>query len=312
MRIIQVSWIGEAMNSNFNRQFVLIDLKLARTKEYLQFLGSVVGTYMLLRSYIYRSSKPHPNGLHKLYTAKKQLACYMEHDEIVKKTGFSRRTVISSVAKLVEMGAVKTISTGRGNIYLLGEYFLIKNKHGKISKFEWFCIDQEFGVEPPDSNLDEAEENEPSGDFTPDVQETAHQVSNRETFRSSDVQEVAHHNINIINKQINKKSNNRIYKIPVLKQPQGKIEYLADELVEVLNNPKARKYYLLVASRIPEPIIRQHLAEVKADNPKNPVTLFTHRMQKYADDYLDSQTQASNKSKVDELKQSLVKSMHPV
>ena len=293
----------------------MIDFKLLQSQEYLQFLGPRQGIYLLLRRYVYRSTKAHPNNLHE-YLLEGKLVSSLTQEKIAELTGWSLRTISGHISEMVKSGIIKSISTGRASVYVLGEKRDVRGDEDTKPKWvEVFYLDRKYNMDdsngsPNDPDLAEFEPE--TNDFRPDTQASADQIRSYAKKRGPDAQKAAYHNINIINKPINKKSNNRIKKIPILKQPPEKTEFIADQLVEALNNPKARKYYLLVASHIPENVVWQQLAEVKADNPRDPITLFTHRMQKYADNYLDSQKQTHNKSKVDELKQSLVSSMHPI
>ena len=303
------------MNANFNSQFIMIDFKLLQNQEYLHFLGPKQGIYLLLRRYVYRSTNPHPHNLHK-YFQQGKLVSSLTQEKIAELTGWSLRTISGHISDMVKSGIIQSISTGRASVYVLGERRDVSgDEDSKPKWFELFYLDRKYGMDDSDdpTNAPNSDESEPENDgFRPDTQDSAHQIRSDAEACRPDTQKAAHHNINIINKKIHKKSNNRIYEIPVLKQPSEKTEFIADEIVTALSNPKARKYYLLVASRIPEPVIRQHLAEVKADNPRDPIKLFTHKMQKYAKEYLDSDAITHNKSRVDDMKQSFMKSMHPI
>ena len=49
-----------------------------------------------------------------------------------------------------------------------------------------------------------------------------------------------------------------------------------------LQDAHSERFYNLIAARIPEDIIRQALAEIKADGADEPPKLFTHKMKIYA------------------------------
>jgi hypothetical protein len=69
---------------------------------------------------------------------------------------------------------------------------------------------------------------------------------------------------------------------PCATQPPEKTTYLAQELVKALGDAKSARFYELVAAKIPERVIRETLAEIKADGARHPARLFTYRMQRYA------------------------------
>jgi phage replication O-like protein O len=70
-------------------------------------------------------------------------------------------------------------------------------------------------------------------------------------------------------------------KLPNLDQPQAKTAYIAKVILDQLGDTQSERFYTLVAAKIPEPIIRQALAEVKADGADEPPKLFTHKMKLY-------------------------------
>lgn len=78
----------------------------------------------------------------------------------------------------------------------------------------------------------------------------------------------------------NSKSNLKI--LPDLNQPQEKIQYIAEEILNKLGDQHSQKFYYLVASRVPEQVIRNALSEIKADGARNPAKVFTYRMEQYA------------------------------
>ena len=56
---------------------------------------------------------------------------------------------------------------------------------------------------------------------------------------------------------------------------------MAQEILRQLGDNHSEKFYHLVVSKIPENVIRQALAEIKADGAKDPSKLFTHKMKQY-------------------------------
>jgi hypothetical protein len=81
-------------------------------------------------------------------------------------------------------------------------------------------------------------------------------------------------------------SENPIRKLPVLDQPQEKTQDIAERILERIGDPKSKKFYLLVASRIPEIAIKTNVGEIVADGADNPAKLFTYRMMKWAEEKL--------------------------
>jgi len=89
----------------------------------------------------------------------------------------------------------------------------------------------------------------------------------------------------IQNKPFNKTVNgnkNLFKKLPNLEIPKAQIEYIKDEILSFLKDKHSVKFYWLVASKIPESVIRQAIAEIKVDGADNPARVFTYRMRKYA------------------------------
>ena len=90
---------------------------------------------------------------------------------------------------------------------------------------------------------------------------------------------------NNTHKTVNR-SKNPIHQLPLIDQPQEKTQYIAERILEKLGDEQSKKFYLLVAHRIPEIAIKQTIAEILADGADNPAKLFTHRMKKYAEGHL--------------------------
>ena len=68
-----------------------------------------------------------------------------------------------------------------------------------------------------------------------------------------------------------------------LKQPLEQTAYIAEHVIlPALGDKKSRRFYELVAAKIPEGVIRETLSQIKADGARDPAKLFTYRMQRYA------------------------------
>jgi hypothetical protein len=71
--------------------------------------------------------------------------------------------------------------------------------------------------------------------------------------------------------------------LPDLGEPSEKAEYIAKSVIlKALGDEKSLKFYELVASRIPEQVIREVLSEVRVDGARSPAKLFTYKIQRYA------------------------------
>ena len=75
-------------------------------------------------------------------------------------------------------------------------------------------------------------------------------------------------------------------KLPVLDQPKDKSEYIAQFIMDELQDRHSERFYNLIASRVPEDVIRKALAEIRADGADSPPRLFTYKMHRYALDRL--------------------------
>ena len=73
-----------------------------------------------------------------------------------------------------------------------------------------------------------------------------------------------------------------IQKLPDLDQPQEKTAYITQYVLDELGDTQSRKFYALVAAKIPEIVIREVLSSIRVDGAENPAKLFTYKMQRYA------------------------------
>lgn len=87
----------------------------------------------------------------------------------------------------------------------------------------------------------------------------------------------------VANGNINKTKDIKLLtKLPRLNQPTDKTKYVADYILEELKDEHSRRFYEIIASKIPEDYIRQAISEIKADGAESPQRVFTFRMMKYA------------------------------
>jgi phage replication O-like protein O len=73
-----------------------------------------------------------------------------------------------------------------------------------------------------------------------------------------------------------------IQKLQDLDQPKEKTAYITQYVLDELGDTQSRKFYALVAAKIPENVIREALSSIRVDGAKNPAKLFTYKMQRYA------------------------------
>ncbi len=97
--------------------------------------------------------------------------------------------------------------------------------------------------------------------------------------QETDIQETVN---NTVNGVIKGGVVSSIQKLPDLDQPKEKTAYLAQYILDELGDQQSRKFYALVAAKIPEPVIREALSAIRVDGAENPAKLFTSKMQRYA------------------------------
>ena len=89
--------------------------------------------------------------------------------------------------------------------------------------------------------------------------------------------------INPVNGVVKGREKSIVQQLPNLGDPPEKTEYVAKHVIlQALGDEKSSRFYELVAAKIPEPVIRETLAEVKADGARSPAKLFTYKIQRYA------------------------------
>lgn len=124
----------------FNRQFILVDFEDLDNPEFMGFVRSPeFSTYLLLRRHVWRSDKPHGMGLHEYY-AQGFLASSLSREKIAESLGgVTPRTVTKDINALIQRGVIKSITTGRGNIFILGKW-AIDEEEGIY--YEYFFLDR--------------------------------------------------------------------------------------------------------------------------------------------------------------------------
>lgn len=106
-----------------NRQFLMLDFDDLDNPEFMAFVRSPeFSTYLTMRRYVWRSDKPHRLGLHEYY-AQGLLASAISREKIAEALGgVSPRQVTRDINSLIERGIVKSVNTGRCNVFILGKW----------------------------------------------------------------------------------------------------------------------------------------------------------------------------------------------
>jgi DNA-binding transcriptional ArsR family regulator len=248
------------MNSNFNRQFILIDFRLLEDRRFLKFLGSSeFATYLVLRRNVWRSAQPHYMGLHTLYEQERKLVCSLTREKIAEVVGVALDNISRHLSMLEAKGVIRRVRTGRQNIYVLGEWVDVKgdSSYG----VEWFYMEGVCGVS--------------KSDLMASVRSDLTGTSDQSRRPASD-------NNRKENTEENTVGNGVFRRLPDLNQQKEKTAYLTQFLLDRFQDHHSYPFYKLVAAKIPESEIRRALAEVKVDGARNPATLFTHTMKLYA------------------------------
>lgn len=75
---------------------------------------------------------------------------------------------------------------------------------------------------------------------------------------------------------------NPLHLLPDLRCEPAHIELIADDILSALGDRQSLRFYRLVARKIPEPMIRKALSELKEGRVRNKAKLFTSEMMRYA------------------------------
>jgi DNA-binding transcriptional ArsR family regulator len=256
------------MNSNFNRQFILIDFRLLENRGFLKFIGSSeFATYLVLRRNIWRGSSSHYMGLNDLYLRDKLLACSLDRAKIAEITHIDPDNISRHLTSLETHRVIQRRRTGRQNIYILGEWVDVQGDGSY--KLEWFYLEGVFGLS--------------KSDLTESIRSDEAKASDQTRPKVSDQTRRSASDNNI---KENKKDNtitNGIKNLKTLDQPKEKTAYIAKYVIlPALGDEKSIRFYALVAAKIPEGVIRETLSQIKVDGARDPAKLFTYRMQRYA------------------------------
>jgi hypothetical protein len=111
------------------------------------------------------------------------------------------------------------------------------------------------------------------------VKSTPHPSDKNYTTQDTVIQETVANTVNGVVKGGEKSA---LQKLPDLREPSEKTEYVAEQILKALGDEQSQKFYHLVAAKIPEGVIRETLSEVRVDGARNPAKLFTYKIQRYA------------------------------
>jgi len=173
--------------------------------------------------------------------------------------------VSKHLAYLDKLGVIQRIKTGRESIFVLGEWF--RPPGWQVSK-EFYYLENCFGIDQPafphDPNSDLAQKANSELQAAPTPTWPEKPNSNREA-----------------NREVNTVSNG-VQKLPDLGLSTGERESIAGDILAQLGDAHSRRFYQLVAAKVPEQVIRQALAEIKVDGARDPARVFTFRMNRHA------------------------------
>lgn len=257
-------------DSHYNAQFIQFDFRLLDNPEFLQFVTRTeFATYLILRRYIWRGGR-HRLGLHDLYANEHKLASSIGTKRIAELLGLKDATRVSKhLTYLESQGAIRRIPTGRETIFVLGEWH--QPPGWNVSK-EFYYLDNRFGVafEGPQSPI--AAKN-PGSDLAQKAKPDLHSEPDQTWLEKPSS-----------NRKGNREDNtvNGIKNLPDLGLSPAERDYIAGEILAELKDRQSQRFYQLVAAKIPEPFIRQALAEIRADGAREPAKVFTYRMNRYA------------------------------
>ena len=261
------------IDGNYNSQFIQIDFTLLDNPEFLQFVNRVeFGTYLILRRFIWRGGT-HRLGLHNLYRKQQKLASSISADKIASLLQLKDPTRVSKhLAYLIDQGVVQKIMTGRENIYILGEWHTPQGM--RVAK-EFYYLENRFGVS----------KSELAKKAKAELQESPGQGWHKEPSQPwSQKPEQTWRRKPSSNREENREENTVRNGVQMLKDRDlqaGEREYLVESILEQLGDEHSRRFYELVATKVPASFVRQALAEIKADGAEDPRKVFTYRMNQY-------------------------------
>lgn len=87
-------------------------------------------------------------------------------------------------------------------------------------------------------------------------------------------------------------------RLPDLDQEREATQAVADVILGALGDRHSQAFYYLVAAKVPEPVVRKTLSEIRHDGARSPARVFAHRMKAYAADAIARSRQVDIRSAV--------------
>jgi hypothetical protein len=84
-----------------------------------------------------------------------------------------------------------------------------------------------------------------------------------------------------------------LHQLPNIEQPSEETRLITDDILVALGDQHSRPFYALVATKIPESVIRQKLSEIKQGKMHSPAKVFTSAMKAYATAVLQKKEMSS-------------------
>ncbi len=144
---------------------------------------------------------------------------------------------------------------------------MLVNKDGS-KRLEWFYLEQKFGVH--------------KSDLAQKAKSELHPHTGQSWPRKPNNNKEGNREENIVNGVVKREEKGSLQQLKGLEQPPEQTMYVAHHILKALGDEKSRKFYELVAAKIPEGVIQETLSQIKVDGARDPAKLFTYRMQRYA------------------------------
>ena len=133
--------------------------------DFMEFVRSPeFSTYLIMRRYTWRSKEiEHSLGLHEYY-ANGLLACALSREKMAEALGgVTPRQVTRDINALIERRLIKSVRTGRGNIFILGKWAIDKEED---IYYEYYFLDR-LQIRLDKKVQSDTTSHEPTGQETP-------------------------------------------------------------------------------------------------------------------------------------------------
>jgi phage replication O-like protein O len=174
-------------------------------------------------------------------------------------TGLTKKTLLEAIKSLVEKNLILT------------ERRRSKEKGDEPTTYRLHIIDESS----ENNHTPRGVKNTPGGG----VKNTPPPSDKNSPTQETDSQKTVD---NTVNGVVKGGEGNNIQKLEDLDQPQEKTAYVAQFLLDELGDQQSKKFYRLVAAKIPETVIREAISAIRVDGAEHPARLFTYKMQRYA------------------------------